>query len=527
MRLNHFACAAALLAATAAALVPAPAQAQTKTLRFVPHADLKILDPGFTTAYISRNFGYMVYDTLFALDGNGKPQPQMVDSYTRSQDGLAWTFVLRPGLKFSDGKDVTAADAVASIERWAMRDPFGAALKNAGAQWAGIDAATFRLSLKRPFDMVLDALSKPSSFALVVLPQRLAQRPTTAPLSEVVGSGPYLFKRDEWVPGNKTVFVRNPGYVPRKEPPSGLAGSKQAHFERIEWLYLPDSNSAVAALRRGEVDFIESLPADFIASMQTDPGMNLQSSGAYQGQLVMNHLHPPFDNPKVRQAVLQAVDQERFMAAIGYPPNMRMAHCATYFICGSPNETAAGAEPYRKVDLARARQTLRDAGYKNEKVLLLVPSDVTYLNALALVMQQTMKSIGLNVEPVSMDWSSVTARRAKRNAPDAGGWSAYATVANEFSANSPIANIYLSAACGNTLPGWPCDQRLDALRAAWLYETAPARRRQLLDDFQRRAYETVPYVSLGQYQAASVARKELKGTDKLWAGIPNLWVLDK
>src|SRR6218665_26931 len=189
MRLNHFACAAALLAATAAALVPRRAEAKTKTLRFVPHADLKILDPGFTTAYISRNFGYMVYDTLFALDGNGKPQPQMVDSYTRSQDGLAWTFVLRPGLKFSDGKDVTAADAVASIERWAMRDPFGAALKNAGAQWADIDAATFRLSLKRPFDMVLDALSKPSSFALVVLPHRLPPPPTTPPPSHALLSG--------------------------------------------------------------------------------------------------------------------------------------------------------------------------------------------------------------------------------------------------------------------------------------------------------------------------------------------------
>src|SRR6218665_1249420 len=170
MRLNHFACAAALLAATAAALVPRRAEAKTKTLRFVPHADLKILDPGFTTAYISRNFGYMVYDTLFALDGNGKPQPQMVDSYTRSQDGLASTFVLPPCLKFSYGKDVAAAEAVASIESGPMRDPFGAALKNAGAQWAGIDAATFRLRLKRPFDMVLGVLSKPSSFFLLVLP---------------------------------------------------------------------------------------------------------------------------------------------------------------------------------------------------------------------------------------------------------------------------------------------------------------------------------------------------------------------
>jgi len=492
-----------------------------------PRRDVKLLDPTFTTAYISRNFGYMVYDTLFAQNEKGQPQPQMVDKYTTSKDGLQWTFTLRPGLKFSDGNPVTSADAVASIQRWASRDTFGAAMKAAGAEWSVLDAKTFRLALKEPFGMVLDALAKPSGFPPVVMPERLARLPTTSPISEVLGSGPYLFKRDEWLPGSKTVFVRNPNYVPRSEPPSGLAGSKKSHFDRVEWLYLPDSNSAVAALRNGEVDFIEQVPADYITPLRSDPNVKLLSAGTQQAQLIMNQLHPPFNNPKVRQALLKAVSQERFNTAMGYPLDMRMRYCATYFICGSANDTAAGAEPYRTADVAKARQMLAESGYKGEKVVLLVTSDIPYLNALSLVALQTMRSIGLNVEPLTMDWSSIGARRAKRDAPESGGWSAYTTVANEFAINSPIVSTYLSAACGNTLPGWPCDKRLDELRTAWIRETVPARRKQALDAFQARAYETVPYINLGQYTAAAAARRELKGADKLWSGIPNVWVLDK
>ena len=162
-----------------------------------------------------------------------------------------------------------------------------------------------------------------------------------------------------------------------------------------------------------------------------------------------------------------------------------------------------------------------------EKVMLLVATDVPYLNALSLMALQTMKSIGLNVEGVSMDWASIGARRAKRDAPEAGGWSAYATVANEFAINSPIVSTYLGAACGNTLPGWPCDKPLDELRAAWIKEAVPARRKLALDAFQQRAYEAVPYINLGQYFPAAAARKELKGADKIWGGIANVWVLDK
>jgi peptide/nickel transport system substrate-binding protein len=521
-----------LLASLAALLVAAgltqgtPAQAQTKTLRFVAHADLKILDPSFTTAYITRNFGYMVYDTLFAQDASGTPKPQMVDKYSASKDGKLWSFTLRPGLKFSDGGAVTSADVVASIQRWAGRDGIGRALAGAGAEWAATGPGSFTLSLKEPMGVVLDGLAKPSGFPLVVMPERLAKMPTTSPLTEVLGSGPYVFKRDEWVPGNKVVFVRNPHYVGRSEPPSGLAGNKTPKIDRVEWLYLPDSNSSVNALKAGEVDYIEQVPPDYIAPLRGNADIKLGTGGAYQGWIVMNQLHPPFDNPKIRQALLYAVQQEKFLAGMGYPLDMRMTYCATFFVCGSPNDTAAGAAPFRTPSVAKAKEALAAAGYKGEKVVVLLPTDVSYLNAAALVTVQTLKSIGMNLDVQSMDWSTVAARRAKKDAPAAGGWNIYVTVAGEFDANSPITNAYLSAACGNALPGWVCDKPLDELRAAWVRETVPAKRRELLDKIQLRAYEVAPYIPFGQYMPAYAVRKSVKGAEKIWS-IPTLWVLDK
>ncbi|MDB5945414.1 MAG: h16 [Ramlibacter sp.] len=527
MKRRSLAALASAVLIAAAGFGAAPVLAQTKTLKVVAHADLKILDPSFTTAYISRNFGYMVYDTLFAQDSRGQPKPQMVEKYSASKDGLNWSFTLRPGLKFSDGSPVTSADAVASLQRWGARDSIGRAMGTAGAEWKAVDARNFTLTLKEPFGLVLDGLAKPSGFPPVIMPERLAKMPATSPLPEVLGSGPFMFKRDEWVPGNKAVFVKNPHYVARSEAPDGLSGSKKPKFDRVEWLYLPDANSATAALKKGEVDLIEQVPPDYITPLRTDKNIKVGAAGSWQGFLVMNQLHPPFNNPKARQAVLHAVSQERFTAAMGYPLDMRVTYCATYFICGSPNETSAGAEPFRKPDLAKAKQLLAESGYKGEKIVVLVPSDVTYLNAEALMTVQTLRSIGMNVDAQNMDWASIGARRAKKEAPEAGGWNVYVTVAGEFDVNSPITNAYLSPSCGNSLPGWPCDKKLDELRTAWLRETVPAKRKELLDAFQARAYEAVPYVSLGQYSPAFAARASLKGVDKMWAGMPTVWMLDK
>ncbi len=515
------------LLASSIGLFSLPTLAQTKTLRMVPHADVKILDPTFTTAYITRNFGNMIYDTPFGLDAKGVPRPQMVDKYSTSKDGLLWTFTLRPGLKFSDGNAVTAADVVASMQRWTARDSVGRAMTAASPVWQALDARSFTLTLKQPFGMVLEGMAKPSSYPPVVMPERLAKMPSSAPLTEVLGSGPYMFKRDEWVPGNKVVFVRNPHYLARSEPVSGLAGSKKPTFDRVEWLYLPDSNSAIAALKKGEVDYVEQVPPDFITALRSDANVKVGSTESRQALLIMNHLYPPFNNVKVRQALLKAVNQQKFLTAMGYPLDMRVTYCPTVFICGGPNETAVGAEPYRTSDVSKAKQMLLESGYAGEKVVLLVPSDNTYLNAEALMAAQTMRSIGMNVDMQTSDWASITSRRAKRDTPDAGGWNMYATVTSEFDANSPVNHLFLGAACGNSVPGWPCDKQLDELRATWISETVPTKRKQLLDAFQARAFEIVPFINVGQFSPAFAVRKEIKGIDKLWAGLPSAWMLDK
>ncbi|RYF44405.1 MAG: ABC transporter substrate-binding protein, partial [Comamonadaceae bacterium] len=338
---------------------------------------------------------------------------------------------------------------------------------------------------------------------------------------------PYLFKRDEWVPGNKVVFVRNPNYAARAELPSGLAGSKKSSFDRVEWLYLPDANSAISALRRGEVDMIEQVPPDSIAPLQADSAIKVGSAGVFQGLLVLNHLHPPFNNPKLRQALLHAVNQHAFLTAMGYPLYMRTTYCATFFICGSPNDTAAGSAPYRAVDLARAKALLAESGYKGEKVVILVPTDITYLNAAALMAGQAMRSIGMNVDLQNMDWASIGARRLKKESPEAGGWNLFPTFAGEFDSNSPVNNVWLGAACGNSLPGWPCDKALDELRVSWVKEANPAKRKQVLDAFQSRAYEVVPVINAGQYSQAFAARSNIKGLDKMWGGVLTVWALDK
>lgn len=509
-----------------AASVQAQTQTQTKTLRLVPYADLKVLDPFFTTAYITRNFGFMVYDTLFAPDAKGVPQPEMVQGYKTSDDGKLWTFTLRDGLKFSDGNAVKAADCVASLQRWQTRDNIGRAMTAAGGQWSVVDDKTFTLTLKQPFGPVLDGLAKVASYPAFILPERLAKMPDTAPLNEVVGSGPYTFKRDEWVPGSKLVFLRNPQYAGRSDPATGLAGDKASHVDRVEWVILPDSNSAIAALKNNEVDMIEEIPADYVDTLRSDPDIRVGVTGKTQGYIIMNQLYPPFNNAKARQALLHAVDQEKFITAMGYPADMRMKYCATYFICGSPSDTSAGSDPYHTPDMAKAKQLLAESGYKGEQVAVLLPTDVAYLNSATLVAIQAMQDMGMNVDIQSMDWATETARRANKNAPDKGGWNVYMSSAADYSVNSPINNTYLGATCGNSLPGWPCDQKLDEIRAQWIAATDPAQRKTLLDQFQERAYEAVPYISVGQYSRAYAVRKSLKYSELLW-GLPNVWVLDK
>ena len=180
------------------------------TLKATMANDLKYVDPFWTTAYVTRNHGYMIYDTLFALDANLQPQPQMVETWQVSPDGLTYTFTLRSGLQWHDGTPVRAADCVASLKRWGKRGGMGQALMEVTKTLDVVDDRTFILTLQEPYGLVLPSLAKLSSYVPFILPERVANTDAFTPIKETIGSGPFKFVAQEWVPGNKAVYVRNP-----------------------------------------------------------------------------------------------------------------------------------------------------------------------------------------------------------------------------------------------------------------------------------------------------------------------------
>src|SRR5438094_4849802 len=301
----------AVIAALAALALGGPATAET-TVRVVLHSDLKIIDPVWSGGYITRNHGYMIYDTLFAMDANGEIKPQMVDRYEVSGDRLAYTLTLRDGLVWHDGKPVTADDCVASIKRWAAKDSMGQKMMGFVKDLTGVNARTLRIVLKEPTGLVLSALGKPSSNVPFMMPKRVAETDPNTQISDTTGSGPFIFRKDEWKPGDKAVYVKNPNYKPRAEAPSGLAGGKVAKVDRVEWKHIPDHQTAINALLAGEVDMLESPPHDLYPVLKADANVWLFSPNPLGNQYTFrfNVLHKPFDNPKIRRSEERRVGKE-------------------------------------------------------------------------------------------------------------------------------------------------------------------------------------------------------------------------
>src|SRR5438105_6717662 len=353
----------AVLAALAALALVGPATAET-TLRVVMHSDLKIVDPIWTTAYIVRNHGYMIYDTLFAMDAKGEIKPQMVDKYEVSKDQLTYTLTLRDGLSWHDGKPVTTEDCVASIKRWSAKDSMGQKLMGFVKDIQIVNAKTFKIVLNEPTGLVLGALGKPSSNVPFMMPKRVAETDPNTQISDFTGSGPFVFKRDEWKPGDKAVYVKFDKYKPRAEPASGLAGGKLAKVDRIEWVAMSDQQQIVNALLAGEIDYIEAPSHDLLPLLTEDPNVHLVDYNPLGNQYTFrpNHLQKPFDNPKVRQALFYAFNQKDFLdATIGNANYYKV--CKAMFVCGTALASEKGMEDAFDSNFKKAQELLKEGGY--------------------------------------------------------------------------------------------------------------------------------------------------------------------
>ncbi len=518
--------AAGLLAASL--LAPAAhAQSSGKTIRFIPEADLRSLDPIWTTAYITRNHGYMVYDTLFALDEHFKPQPQMVDSWKVSDDKLTYTFTLRDKLKFHDGQPVRSADCIASLERWMKRDVLGQAMAAAVGEMKAENDKTFSIVLKKPFPLLLEAIGKLSSNVPFIMPERIAKTDANTQITDATGSGPFKFVKEEWVPGNKAVYVKNPDYVPRKEPPSWAAGGKVVKVDRVEWVYIPDSATAAAAINAGEVDWWQQLPPDLVPLLQKNKDVvvaNVDPLGSI-GIMRFNHLLPPFNNEKMRQALLYVVNQQDVMTVLaGDPKNWKT--CYSYYTCGTPMATEAGADALKgKRDPAKAKALIKEAGYKGERIVMMTATDQPIVNSQAQVIAEELRGVGLNVDLQAMDWGTLITRRASKEPIDKGGWNIFFTWFIGPDLANPALSIPLRANGAKAWFGWPTDEKLEALRTQWFEAPDLAAQQKVAAEVQEEAFKEVPYIPTGQFVIPTAYRKNLKGV--IVAPVVFLWNVEK
>lgn len=512
------------LAAAAVVLAAMAGPVQAETLTAVMHSGLRMLDPIVSTAHITRDHGYMVYDVLVAGDGEGVVRPQMAD-WSISDDKLVYTFTLRDGLRFHDGAPVTAADVVASLKRWGARDGAAAFLMAATAGIAAEGDDKVVWTLTEPFPLLLEVLAKPSSVPAFIMPARVAATPADQTITDYVGSGPFVFSGADFQPGVKVVYNRFDGYKPRSEPASGLAGAKVVNVDRVEWVTMPDNQTAISALMGGEVDLIENVQIDLLDILKSSPDVTVETRDplGYQVFARMNFKHPPFNDVRLRRAAMAALGQEQVMATlIGNPDYYKL--CGAIFGCGTPLGSEAGSESLKAGgDPARARQMLTEAGYDGTPVVIMQATDLGTVGTAPVVIAAALREAGFKVDLQAMDWQTLVSRRASQKPPAEGGWNIFTSFISGIESNTPLINPILPSTGDTGWFGWANDPELEALRAAYLKADGPEAQKAVAHRIQEHVLDQVIFVPLGNYPFVQARSNRL--TDMLPTAVPVFWNL--
>jgi peptide/nickel transport system substrate-binding protein len=517
--------------ATSGAVLATPSLAsaqQSKVLRFIPQTDLSFLDPIFSLAYATRNHGYMVFDMLYGQDSQYRAAPQMVEGHVTEADGLLWRLTLRERLKWHDGQHVLARDCVASIRRWGARDPFGQALLAVTDELSAPDDRTIQFRLKRPFPLLPEALGKLPPLLPVMMPERLAKTDPFTQVTEMVGSGPFRFLPGERVSGARVVYERFQDYVPRSSGTAdGTAGPKVVHVDRVEWNTIPDASTAAAALQAGEHDWLEFAANDMVPLLRRMRGVNVavQEQAGMMCLMRLNHLHPPFNNPAIRRAVLSAFDQSDFMLAVAGDDKAMWHAPVGFFTPGSPMANDEGLSVFRGPrDYAKVKRDLEAAGYKGEKVVLLGSTDPTFILGLSEVAADLLRKCGLNIEYLLSDWGTLTTRRSSREPVEKGGWSCYMTALTGIDTANPALSAPLRGNGLQAMAGWPDLPQIESLVGEWFSAADLPAQQSLARRLQARAFQDVPYIPAGQFLQVAAYRSNLEG---ILRGFPLFWNVRK
>ncbi len=519
-----------LSAAAATVAVPRFARSQVgnaKTLIFVPQANLTSLDPIWTTATVTRNYAYLVFDTLYGTDDDLKPQPQMAAGHTIEDDGKRWTITLRDGLMFHDGSKVTARDCVASLKRWMKRDSFGLSIADILDSLEATDDRTLVFRLKRAFPPLALALGKTQPSPAVIMPERIATTDAFQQIKEVIGSGPFRFVPDEYVPGSRAVFAKFDGYKPRDEKPSSLAGAKIAYVDRVEWRIIPEAATGVSALQAGEVDWLEMPINDLLPVLKQDKGVvvgHLDPYGLYP-VLRFNQLQGPTSNEGVRQAILATIDSREVMQAIMGDDTESYRAPVGAFLPGTPYANNAGMDRLGPQPVDKIKAMLKASGYNGEALVVMHPTDQPFYDAMTQVVVSQLKKVGLNVDDQAMDWGTVVQRRGKKDPLDKGGWSLFCTSFPALDYTDPLSAPGLRGIGQKAWYGWPDDAKIEQYRQQFIDATDDATRKTACERIQLEAFTNGLYVPLGQYFQSAAWRSNITG--QLKGQPPLFWNVKK
>ncbi|MCK1546518.1 ABC transporter substrate-binding protein [Bradyrhizobium sp. 179] len=484
-----------------------------RTARMVMAGDLRVFDPIFTAATITANHGLAIYETLFSLDSKLVPQPQMVGKWAVSEDKKTYSFELRSGLSWHDGTPVTAADCVASIRRWSQVDSGGRLIMERARDISKIDDRSFTIALKEPLDLLIHILAKVSEPCLFIMREQDANRPATEQVTSNIGSGPFKFNHALAKPGASFTYDRNEKYVPRSEPPDGFAGGKVVKLDRVIWDNISDQQTAFAALQASEIDFIQTAPLDLLSVIESDPGLVLQVLDKTGSDvcLRMNFLQKPFDNVKARQAVLHLIDQEAFVRVRSPDPKYGRP-ITSIFGAGTVYSNDENTGWYKKGgDPEEAKQLFQAAEYAGEKVVILQPTNIPFLDNASQLLAAALRKIGVNAELAPSDWGGIVTRRTNKGPIENGGWNIFITSDSDYVQGDPIAAPFLSANGDKAWYGWPKSDDYEALRAKWADMKTLEERKALARKMQGVWWDFVGDVRLGQIMSPTLRRKALTG----------------
>lgn len=522
---RHLALAAIAAIACGAAM---PVQAQQSVLRYSSSAEPRTLDSVVNWLSVTHQHSYLVYDNLYTLDSEFRPQPQMVESAVKGADGTSWTLTLREGLRFHDGSPVTSADAVASIRRWAARDTAGRKLVELGMQMEVVDPRSFRVKLSVDTPLLFEAFAKPTATGLFIMRERDAQTDPMKPVEAVVGSGPFRFVADQYRPGDRLIYDRNTEYRPRSEPADYFSGGKVVKVDRVEWRILPDSAAAVAALQTGELDIYETPPLDLLPVMQRNRDIVVAVHGK-QGQIGFlrpNFRQPPFDRLEARRALAMLTDQADYMAITAGADGQYWRTCYSFLACGGANENQSGTDWMRQTRIDEAKQLFQQAGYTGQPIVIIAPGDNEIIKGFGTLAAERLRGAGLNVDIQYMDFATMMARRNKQDAPSAGGWNIFPMWSYGFELDNPVGSVALSANCTDaSYAGWACSPKIEELKNAWARESDADKRREIVAQIQMEAQALVPIVPVGQFFAPIAYRRNVVGM--LSTPVPLFWNIEK